>query len=145
MEIPFDKAISAILRQGNVFYFVDPSIPSTDPHNYVLLSKHPTSERKLVFVVGTSKVEKVRRYRGAQPHETLVVATPQEYPDFTCETVFDCNSPQEVSVADLVRFVNREGRLKPRDHVGGEILGRLLKGVLASPLVEERVKKEISG
>lgn len=89
MDIPLEKAIPAVLRQGNVFYFVDPAIPSTDPHNYVLLSRQPTSEKK------------------------------------------------------LVRFVSQEGRLKPRDHIGSSILERLVHGVLASPLVEERIKKEI--
>lgn len=65
MDIPLEKAIPAVLRQGNVFYFVDSSIPSTDPHNYVLLSRQPTSEKKLVVA-------------------------PQDYRDFTCETMFDC-------------------------------------------------------
>ena len=144
MDIPLEKAVPAVLRQGNVFYFVDPSILSTDPHNYVLLSKQPTSERKLVFVLGTSKVEKVRRYRAAQPPATLVVVVPQDYRDFTCETMFDCNSPREIAVADGVRFGNTEGRLKPRDHIGMSILERLVNGILASPVVEERIKKEIA-
>ena len=143
MDVPLEKAIPAVLRQGNVFYFVDPSIPSTDPHNYVLLSKQPTSERKLVFILGTSKVAKVKRYRAAQPPATLVVVAPQDYRDFTCETMFDCNSPREMTVADVARFVNQEGRLKPRDRIGTSILEQLVHGVLASPLVEERIKKEI--
>ena len=143
MDVSLEKAIPAVLRQGNVFYFVDPSIPSTDPHNYVLLSKQPVSERKLVFVLGTSKVEKVRRYRAGQSSATLVVVSPHDYRDLTCETVFDCNSPRELAVADVVRFVNKEGRLKPRDHIGAPILEQLIRGVLESPLVEERIKKEI--
>lgn len=144
MDIPAETQISALLRQGNVFYFEEPAFPSDEPHNFVLLNRQPSSEQGLVFVCATSKVEKVRRFRSREPASTTVMVGLTEYEHFTQETVFDCNTYVVKSFTDLVRLL-KERRLKTRPHIGDEILKRLVKGVLDSRLVESEVKRTITG
>ena len=144
MDISAETHISALLRQGNVFYFEESTFPSDEPHNFVLLNRQPSSEQGLVFVCATSKVEKVRRFRSRESASTIVTVGLTEYEHFTKETVFDCNTYVVKSFADLVRLL-KEGRLKTRPHIGDVILKRLVKGVLDSRLVEPEIKREITG
>ena len=144
MDIPAETQISALLRQGNVFYFEEPTFPSDEPHNFVLLNRQPSSEQGLIFVCATSKVEKVRRFRSCEPASTTVTVSLTEYAHFTKETVFDCNTYVVKSFTDLVRLL-KEGQLKTRPHIGDDILKRLVKGVLDSRLIAPEIKREIVG
>ena len=143
MDIPAETHISALLRQGNVFYFEESAFASDEPHNFVLLNRQPSSEQGLVFVCATSKVEKVRHFRLHEPASTIVTVGLTEYEHFTKETVFDCNTYVVKSFADLVRLL-KERRLKTRPHIGDGILKRLVKGVLDSRVVEPDIKRAIA-
>jgi hypothetical protein len=143
MDIPIEPALRALLRQGNVFYFVEPEIKSPKAHNFVLLNKRPTFHAPLLFVCATSQIETHKTAYAGEPAATLVVVTPQEYADFKRETLFNCNRVFAKSFNDLVRLVQQEGRIKSRDHVGVKILKRLFDGVNASRLVPENIKRQI--
>ena len=143
MDIPFELAVLALLKQGNVFYFVDPAYQSKDPHNFVLLNREPSKEKNLIFVGASSKVDSIRRLRAQEPPETLVLVNPSDYRDFTCVTLFDCNRYIERNFVEVVRLIKQEKRFKPRERIGDAILDRLIKGVLASRLVPPRIKNEI--
>lgn len=143
MDIPIELAVSALLKQGNVFYFVEPTYQSKDPHNFVLLNKEPSKEKNIIFVGATSKVDSVRRLRAQEPPETLVLIDPSDYKDFTCPTLFDCNRYIERSFPEVVRLIKQEKRVKPRDGIGNAILDKLIKGILASRLVPPRIKNEV--
>lgn len=143
MDVPLEKEVAALLRQGNVFYFVEPSYPTDDPHNFVLLNHNPSNEKKLIFVGATSQVANAKQLRQSEPPETLIVVQPTEYRDFTRETLFDCNDFIERTFAELLRLVQNERRVKLRDHIGDAVLRKLVKGVLASRLIPPRIKKEV--
>ena len=59
IQVPLDKAVTALLYQGAVFYF--PGLAANpEPHNYVLLNLKPNKTAKLWFALGTSKIGLVR-------------------------------------------------------------------------------------
>ncbi len=139
MRIPAEAYIPVLLRQGNVFYFDEPSFREETSHNFVLLNSQPTPKSPLVLVWATSKIEKVRRFRREESSSTVVIVRPNEYQHFTKETAFDCNECLVKSCGDLIQLAN-ERRLKHRAHVGDDILGRLIQGLLNSRLIPFELK-----
>ncbi len=142
MEIPPEVYISVLLKQGNVFYFKEPSFQAETPHNFVLLNSQPTQESPLIFVWATSQVKKVCYFRRREPSNTVVVVNPREYEHFSTDTAFDCNDCLVKTFDDLVQLAKKV-RMEPRVPVSVDILGRLIQGVLDSRLISTELKNMV--
>ena len=105
MEIPIDKVLRSLLTPGNVFYFVEPTHSSAEPHNFVLLNRVQSEQSRLYFLVGTSNVTGARRRRQSASSQTVVVVDPAEHADFTKSTAFDCNQVIDKSYAEFSRLI----------------------------------------
>lgn len=91
------------------------------------------------MVCSTSQVDKAKRRRRNSPH-TLVKISKTEYPVFTKESVVDCNSVFEKTVDEIVDLLEAK-RLKHKPEMPIEIVKKLRNAVLASPIVENRIKE----
>lgn len=101
-DLPF--SLNLTLRSGTVYYFTHRGLQNTaEPHYFIVINADPQSDRVLIMTVGSSQIEKTKLRRRNMPGETLVEVDSSEYPDFTKETIIDCNQVFELSREELVQ------------------------------------------
>lgn len=72
MEVPPEVAIKATIRPGSVFYFLEDTLTSDEPHYFIVINIDPLTDKTLVLVCASSQIPRVRRRRRNCPAETLV-------------------------------------------------------------------------
>lgn len=105
----------------------------------MVINKDPAKEPFLLLVCSTSQIEKaIERRRNIA--NTLVKIGKTEYPTFTTESIVDCNNVFKKTVEEIItRLQSKKLKLKPEMPI--EIVNKLRKAVIASPVVENLIKK----
>lgn len=130
--------IRATIQPGAVYYFHDSIFTSHDPHYFIVLNKNPQSDRILLLVCSSSQLQAVRKRR-AMRLETVVEISPREYPDFTRDSIVDCNTVFEKSIRELQhKYDSRE--LRVQAVISPDILEKLRDAVLESDMVDGEVQ-----
>lgn len=129
-----------ILRQGSVFFLQHRDLTSPLPHFFIVLNACPLSNTCLVLAVASSQIEKVRTRRKGLPQETLVEVSPNEYDDFTVETIIDCNSYLQISLHEFQEKLKIK-EVQSKKDIPDDILQKIIMGINNSPLVEENIKE----
>jgi len=141
VDVPPEVKIKAVLKPGAVFYFEEESLKSDEPHYFVVLNQNPSVDVILLMVVSSSQIPKVYlRNQNNNPSETLIEVSPTEYPDFTKNSIFDCNKVFLKTVDELIDKV-KTNKLKLKSNISSELLDRLRNAVLASPSVPPSQKR----
>ncbi len=128
---------------GAVYFFKIESHPSTSPAHYHVIINDPQSDGLALMVYATSQGVSVRRRVAHLPPETLVEVQEDEYCKFTVTSYFDCNHIFTPTVSDLNRML-RGGRLLSKPPMATPIVERLIRGVLASPVIKREFKNLLS-
>lgn len=131
--------LNLCLHDGAVFYLVDRSFSSAEPHYFIVLNHDPGNDELLVVTVASSQIDNVKRRRSFLPAETLVEIAENEYEAFTKDSIIDCNSARTKSKMQVLEQLNSGGSQVAR--MPADILNKLRAGVLASPVVEPSVKE----
>lgn len=139
MEIPAKTQIAALLSSGAVFYFPEKTFITSDPHYFIVMNSNPTKEDDLILVVASSQIEKVLKRRKDESSETCVIIKPDEYKQFTKETVIDCNSCYRKNFTELVDLLEKR-QLKFYLRLDDNLIKRLVNGIKKSRLIEQRIK-----
>ncbi|MCL0090254.1 hypothetical protein M1O54_07920 [Dehalococcoidia bacterium] len=139
MEVPPEVAIKATIRPGSVFYFLEDTLTSDEPHYFIVINIDPLTDKTLVLVCASSQISKVRRRRKNYPVETLVEITPANYADFKVNSIVDCNDVWEKTVSELVQK-RSQGELQLKVQMETALIEKLRQGVLASQRVKNRIK-----
>ena len=137
MNIPADVQIKATIKPGSVFYFVEEALSSDDPHYFIVLNHHPLTDDILVLVCSSSQISKVkaRVKRRNFPQSTVVELLKSEYPDFTKDSIVDCNEVFPRTIAQLVEKL-RHGELRLKTIMESGLVDKLRQAVLDSPKVK---------
>ena len=135
-ELPWE--IRLTLRAGSVYYFVDRSLNSPEPHYFIVVNRDPIDQEVLILNVITSKVDKVRHFRAALPG-TLVALDPADYDELSRPSIVDCNNVFRRNLAELIDMTVH-GAVEAKQQVPDHILSALRTAILASPLVEQEIK-----
>lgn len=143
MDIPPEVVIKSSIRPGSVYYFPHESLVSPDPHFFVVINLDPIAEKVILLVCSSSKIATVKRRNRGNPPETLVEIRQEQYPDFTCDSIIDCNNNVflESIEALIERLKNKRLRLKTEMHMA--LVEKLRKGVLASRQIPLAIKKQL--
>lgn len=145
MKIPADIQIKATIKAGSVFYFVEEALSSDDPHYFIVLNHHPLTDEILVLVCSSSQINKVKeRVRRRQfPESTVVEIFKREYPDFTKDSVIDCNEVFPRTLGQLIEKLT-QGELKLKTIMGRDLVDKLRQAVLDSPKVkDDQIKNQL--
>ncbi|MBN1684841.1 MAG: hypothetical protein JW855_05370 [Gammaproteobacteria bacterium] len=143
IHIPAETQIKATIKAGSVFYFVDESLSSDQPHYFILINKKPLTDHKLLLVCASSQIQKVKMRRKNLSITTLVEIKHNEYSDFTMDSIIDCNTVFDRTIEQLIHKLSC-GELKLKSYVGEKLLEKLRFAVISSPLVDNELKKLIS-
>lgn len=137
-----DQFIQGTIEQQTVYYAVDDSIPNGEPHYFVVLNVDPKTDQVVYMACATSKVREAVLRRSSLPVETVVVVRPADCPLLKMDSAFDCNNLFERTVLQLTEK-RTLGKLQFKGKMPDDVFGKLIDGVLKSPLVTGRVKKLI--
>ena len=142
MDIPPKVAIRASINPGSVYYFPHESLSSHKSHFFVVINIDPIAEEAIFLVCSSSKINKVKQRNRNNPPETLVEISKQQYPDFTFDSIINCNNVFPESIENLIeRLSNKELKLKAEMNIA--LVNKLRKGVLASRQVPLIIKKQL--
>lgn len=130
--------IRATIQAGSVYYFHDSNLTSPDPHYFIVINKNPQTDRVLLLVCSSSQLQTVRRRRALRP-ETIVEISPREYPDFTRDSIVDCNTVFERSIQEL-QLKYDSGQLRVKTVMSPDTLEKLRDAVLESDMVDGEVQ-----
>lgn len=143
MKIPPEVQLKATLRPGSVYYFVEETFASREPHYFIVLNCRPATDDMLILVCSSSQRVQVKqriRRRGL-PDNTLVEIDSGDYPDFTTDSIVNCNYVLKKTMTQLIEKLE-QGMLQFKSVMDGSIVEKLRNGVLASPVVSEDIKKQ---
>ncbi len=144
MDIPPEYVIKSTIKTGSVYYFNEESFESDHGHFFVILNENPLLDGDLIMVHATSKVEK-RQYwvnKRGFPQETLVEVNPLDCDFISKPSIFDCNVVTHHTLTVLIDK-KASGELKLIGQIDATLANKLINGVLASPVVENKIKKVI--
>ena len=95
------------LREGSVYYFVERSLTSAEPHYLIVVNFEPLTQQVLLLSVVTSKVAEVKRRR-SDSLETIVEISPATFGVLKKASVVDCNYLKTIPLAEFNdRFVRK--------------------------------------
>ena len=141
MKIPPEVQIHATIQPGAVYYFVEETLYSRAPHYFIVLNHHPAEDEVILLVCASSRIQetKTRAKRRSLPDSTLVEIQRDEYPDFTTDSIVDCNYVLHRSIEHLVNKL-KQGNLQLKSVMKSSLVEKLRKGMLDSPIVKENIK-----
>lgn len=91
---------------GNIYWFTNPQINSTEPHPHLCIG---VKDKSIAFLIcGTSQFEKKKRHfeLNGLPFETLVRLEPNSNNRLYKNTYINCNEIQVHAVNDLFTTIN---------------------------------------
>jgi hypothetical protein len=127
------------LEEQNIYLFASPQISSELPHYFICIKR--CDGGLLYMSCCTSQYEKKVRFIESRslPFETLVYIRPTNEVPFNKETYINCNDVLLFSIEDLKNEVTN-GELHFKGKISDNHYQQILKGIHASPLVEEEIK-----
>jgi hypothetical protein len=140
VDIPPDICIKSTIRPGSVYYFVEESFSSPEPHYFIVINRNPVSDNIVLLVCSSSQIEKVKRRRKLLPPETLVEIKESRYINFTTDSIIDCNNILQKTKEQLIQKLE-QNELKLKMEMDIHLVEQLRQAVKKSPLVEEEIKK----
>ncbi len=145
MDIPPEVVIKGTIRPGSVYYFPSKKLTSKESHFYVVVNLDPFNEQLIILVLGSSKIDVVKQRNKSHSSKTLVIVTPQQYPLFSGNTIFDCNnSVFRYPINDLVQRLSSKRLECCIREMPLDIVKLLREGVLASTVIERNIKEQLT-
>lgn len=139
IDIPPDIQIKSTIKPGSVYYFVEETFSSEEPHYFITINHNPICDEVLLLVCASSQIQKVRRRRRTLLG-TVVEIKKEQYNCFTKDSIVDCNNIFPRKVSHLVEKL-KQGKMKFKAEMDIALVNELRKAAIQSPLVEERTKK----
>ena len=134
-----DAKLRLTLREGSVYYFVERSLTSAEPHYFIVVNFEPLTQQVLLLSVVTSKVAEVKSRR-SDSLETIVEISPDAFDVLKKASVIDCNYLKTIPLAEFNdRFVRKEIRCFDKD-LPLVLRKALRRAIYASNIVADELK-----
>lgn len=134
IDIPPEIQIKSTIKPGSVYYFVEETLSSNEPHYFIVINKNPHSDRIILLVCSSSQI-KITKYRRRYLKETLVEITKEQYEGFTRDSIVDCNDVFDKTIDQIILKL-KKGELKPKREMDISIVEKLRNAVCKSPSVD---------
>ena len=143
VDIPADVQIKATIQTGSVYYFLEDSFPSKEPHYFIVLNVNPLNDEVILLVCASTQIETVRSRSLNCPKETLVEISPSQYAGFSRHSIINCNNVFQKGMSELANKLS-EGKLKLKPEMDLCLVNKLVEGALYSNEVERWKKRKLS-
>jgi hypothetical protein len=139
-DLTSEEIIRASIRPGTVFYFADDRLSPPLPHYFIVINLDPETESVILLLCASSQIQNVELLRIEASYETLVIITPEEYPDFSKRTIVDCNTVFDTQLSKIVEKYS-SNELAIQSDLDEGIVKKLRNGVLVSRLVSKKIQQ----
>lgn len=139
IDVPPEVRIKSTIKSGSVYYFAEETLTSDEPHYFVVINHNPITDNVILLVCASSKIERVKKRRSDLPM-TVVEVKKEEYDGFKKDSIIDCNDVLKKPINQLIQKLE-EGKLELKPIMDIELVNKLRKAILQSPVVERYVKK----
>lgn len=143
IEISSDIQIKSTIKPGSVYYFVEDSIKSGEPHYFIVINNNPKTEKIIILVCSSSRIDTVK-YRRKHIPKTLVDIAKTEYKDFSKNSIVDCNEIFEKTIDQIVQKL-KSGELKTKSDMDSSIVEEIRQAVINSPIVDQEIIDQLIG
>lgn len=137
IDIPPELQIKSTIKPGSVYYFEEETFTSNEPHYFIVINNSPIVDKIILLVCASSRIMKVKEIRRHLP-KTLVEIKEGDYPDFTKDSIVDCNFVLSKTVDDIVEKLSA-GNLKLKREMDISIVENLREAVINSPVVDPEI------
>ncbi len=127
------------IKPGSVYYFLENTWETTESHFFIVTNKDPCNEENIILACANSNIDRIKRLRRNCPETTLVEIAPSEYPDFSVNSIIDCNRVIEKSIEQIIS----SKILKVKEEMDFILVEKIRRGIIDSPVVEKRIKKAL--
>jgi hypothetical protein len=135
--VSVETEVRSNLCPGTVYYFKETLLNSPEPHYFIVININPITDRALILVCSSSKVNERKQMRRMFPG-TLIEISPVQYTEFDKNSIVDCNQIFEKSITEIIQK-KCCGELKIKPVVDYSIVEELREAVIASPQVEQEI------
>jgi len=137
IDIPPESQIKSTIKPGSVYYFKEETLTSKEPHYFIVINNNPIVDKIILLVCASSRIMKVKQIRRHLP-KTLVEIKERDYPDFTKDSIVDCNYVLSKTIDDIVEKLSA-GNLKLKREMDISIVENLREAVINSPVVDPEI------
>jgi len=137
IDIPPESQIKSTIKPGSVYYFKEETLTSKEPHYFIVINNNPVVDKIILLVCASSRIMKVKQIRRHLP-KTLVEIKERDYPDFTKDSIVDCNYVLSKTIDDIVEKLSA-GNLKLKREMDISIVENLREAVINSPVVDPEI------
>lgn len=149
MEIPPKISIPICIEQGSIYLYHlnrvnnDGSLYEGDRF-FIVLNTNPKTDEVLILTTITKKAEKQKAFikRIGEDPDTLVPITPSDFSALSQNSVVNCNSYYQISLADLIKKIEDGGKIFTHK-LPKNVIDALISGVLKSNQVPPDVKERL--
>ena len=134
IDIPPEIQITSTISPGSVYYFVEDTFNSDEPHYFIVINNKPLSDKVILLVCSSSQIQSTIDRR-KHLKGTLVIITTDQYEGFTRKSIVDCNEVH-VKTIDQIIFKLEKGELKIKKEMDISIVEELRNAVCKSLLVD---------
>ena len=142
MDIPPEVAIKSSIKPGSVYYFPHEKLSSKEPHFFIVINIDPTEDKVIFLVCSSSKIDKVKQRNRCNPPQTLITISKEEYEDFTCDSIINCNNVYPESIEGLVDRLSKK-TLKLKAEIDNKLVKKIREATWASPQVALDIKMKL--
>lgn len=137
IDIPPEFQIKSTIKPGSVYYFKEEELTSNEPHYFIVINNSPIVDKIILLVCASSRIMKVKQIRRHLP-KTLVEIKKRDYPDFTKDSIVDCNYVLSKTIDDIVEKLSA-GNLKLKCEMDISIVENLREAVINSPVPDPEI------
>lgn len=142
MKLPTELFLSTI-KSRQVYFFSNEQIKTPIPHYFICICI--ISEGNIFFVCCTSQFEKRKNFieKRNLPSTTLVWLKPDTKNGLKKDSYVDCNSYYPIP-RSKIRNLYENDNIEYSGEISEDHYIQILKGLIASPLIEENLKEYIT-
>ena len=142
MDIPPEVTIKSTIKPGSVYYFPNEVLSSKESHYFIVINIDPIEDEVIFLVCSSSKIDKVKQRNRHNPPQTLVAISKEDYEDFTCDSIINCNNVFSERIEGLVDKLSKK-TLKLKAEMNKNIVKKLREATWASLQVTLDIKKKL--
>jgi len=135
------KIFISRLRRGSVIKFTHPEF-TDKPHYFIVLNDNPSKDGFLLLVASTATTDWIKKIINRQKHlgGGYVFVKTGEYRYFDRDSYINCHKAYSFEIGKLKERYER-GLVELKDSLPQELIDRVLKGCLDSPMFKPKYKK----
>lgn len=135
------KVFISRLHRGSVIKFTHHEFPNK-PHYFIVLNKNPLKDGFFLLIVSTANTSRIKEIMDVQKHlvKGYIFVKTGEYQSFDRDSYINCHEAYPFEIGKLTKRYEK-GLVELKDPLPQELIDKVLKGCLDSPMFKPKYRK----